>query len=183
LTGTAAIILVVTDASERLRWAVEALDLRPDDRVLEVGCGHGVAATLVCERLEGGRLTAIDRSAKMIEMAARRNEEHVAAGRAVFETVALERADFGDERFDKVFGVHVAALWRSAPVLEVVRRHLAPGGALYVINQAPGWREAPDAQRSAAEIAAALRSRGFEAGEPLVAQLESAPIACVVARP
>jgi SAM-dependent methyltransferase len=170
-------------ASERLVWAVDALGVEPDDRVLEVGCGHGVAATLVCERLDGGRLTAIDRSAKMIDMATRRNEEHVAAGRAVFETVALERADFGDERFDKVFGVHVAALWRSAEALEVVRRHLVPGGGLYVINQAPGWKGAGDAQDFAEEVARTLRRRGFDADEPLVGAVEAAPIMCVTARP
>jgi SAM-dependent methyltransferase len=170
-------------ASERLAWAVDALDVQPADRVLEVGCGHGVAATLVCERLDGGRITAIDRSAKMIDMATRRNEEHVAAGTAVFETVELERADFGDERFDKVFGVHVAALWRSAGAAEAVRRHLAPGGGLYVIDQAPGWRRAADARASAERVGEALRKRGFEVGEPLVEELEAAPIACVVARP
>ncbi len=170
-------------ASERLAWAVDALGVEPGDRVLEVGCGHGVAATLVCERLDGGRLTGIDRSAKMIDMARRRNEEHVAADRAVFETVALERADFGDERFDKVFGVHVAALWRSAGSLEVVRRHLTPGGALYVINQAPGWRSAADARGSAEQVAATLRERGFEVDEPLIGELKDAPVMCLVARP
>jgi SAM-dependent methyltransferase len=169
--------------SDRLAWAVDGLDVRPSDRVLEVGCGHGVAASLVCERLVGGRLTAIDRSAKMIAMAERRNEEHVAAGRAVFETVALERASFGDERFDKAFGVHVAAVWRSDEALAVVRESLDPGGALYVINQAPGWRTGSDARGSAAEIKASLRDNGFAVEEPLVEELATGPIMCVVARP
>ena len=67
--------------SERLRSVVEHLDILRDDRVLEIGCGHGVAATLVCERLETGHLTAIDRSPAMIAAAARRNAGFVAAGR------------------------------------------------------------------------------------------------------
>lgn len=171
------------EASPRLEWAVEKLAVAPTDHVLEVGCGHGVAASLVCERLDGGRLTAIDRSPKMIAAAVRRNEEHVASGRAVFETVSLERAEFGDDRFDKVFGVHVAALWRSEEALAVVREHLDPGGALYVFNQAPGWSRADDARAFGEEVAGSLRERGFHVEEPLVGDLQSVPVLCVVARP
>src|SRR3954449_12943420 len=70
-------------ASERFLWAVDTLEVRPTDRLLEVGCGHGIAVSLVCERLTTGTITAIDRSPKMIAMATRRNREHVDAGRAV----------------------------------------------------------------------------------------------------
>jgi SAM-dependent methyltransferase len=108
--------------SERFVWAVDTLALDPGDRVLEVGCGHGVAVSLVCERLTSGRITAIDRSKKMIEMATRRNREHVARGRAVLKTAALEKADFGDERFDKVFAFNVAPFWlQPKEALGIVR--------------------------------------------------------------
>src|SRR3954452_11463833 len=119
--------------SERFVWAVDTLALDPADRVLEVGCGHGVAVSLVCERLSSGRVTGIDRSKKMIEMAARRNREHVATGRAVLMTAALENADFGGERFDKVFAFNVAPFWlQPKEALRVVRRQLAPDGAVYL---------------------------------------------------
>ena len=52
---------------DRIRWAVETLDVEPGDRVLEIGGGPGVAASLVCERLGGGNLLLIDRSATAIE--------------------------------------------------------------------------------------------------------------------
>ena len=69
-------------AAERLVWAVDTLAVRPTDRLMEIGCGHGVAVSLVCEKLSGGSILAIDRSPTMIEMAAKRNREYVAAGMA-----------------------------------------------------------------------------------------------------
>jgi hypothetical protein len=96
----------------------------------------------------------------MIAMAAKRNGEHVAAGRATFATVTLEHAAFGEQRFDKVFGIHVAALWRSADALGVVRDHLAPGGGLYVFSQLPGWRTAADTRAFADAVAETLAGAG-----------------------
>src|SRR3954454_9447026 len=100
-------------ASERFVWAAGTLEVRPADRLLEVGCGHGVAVSLVCERLTTGTIAAIDRSPKMIEMATRRNRERLDAVRAVLEAVALEDADLGDRRFEKVFAFNVAPFWQE----------------------------------------------------------------------
>src|SRR3954449_10710905 len=137
--------------SGRFVWAVNTMALDPADRLLEVGCGHGVAVSLVCERLTSGRITAIDRSQKMIEMAARRNREHVARGRAVLMTAALENADLGDERFDKVFAFNVAAFWlQPKDALGIVRRHLAPEGAVYIF-----W----DARHTQSDLAERLSER------------------------
>ena len=115
--------------SERLRAIVAGLGVGPDDRVLEIGCGHGVAASAVCERLTGGRLTAIDRSPTMIAAASRRNAAHVAAGRAEFLVGRLEELDLGDRRFELVFAVRVGLLHREPERAHaLVEPWLAPGG-------------------------------------------------------
>src|SRR3954462_14053949 len=120
-------------ASERFVWAVDTLEVHPADHLLEVGCGQGVAVSLVCEKLTTGTITAIDRSPKMIEMATRRNRDQVDAGRAALEAVALEDADFGDRRFDKAFAFNVAPFWlQPKAALDALREHLAPDGALYL---------------------------------------------------
>jgi trans-aconitate methyltransferase len=172
-----------TKASERLAWAVDTLAVGPGDRLLEVGCGHGVAVSLVCERLDGGRITAIDRSPKMIEMATRRNRSHVASGRAVLETTTLEDADLGSDRFDKIFAVHVAAFWRPAPrARQVAMDALAPRGALYLFNQLPGWKSHAEVQPFAEQVSTTLRESGFSVDEVLVEDLSDGPAMCVVGR-
>ena len=125
--------------SDRIQSIVEQLGVRPEDRVLEVGCGHGVAATLVCERLEDGRLTAIDRSPKMIAAAAKRNAAFVEAGKAEFLLADLENLDLGDRRFDLVFAVRVASFDREPErAKELVEPWLAPGGRVFSFFDRPG---------------------------------------------
>jgi ubiquinone/menaquinone biosynthesis C-methylase UbiE len=123
---------------DRLRSTVERLNIQPDDRVLEIGCGHGVAATLVCERLDRGRLTAVDRSPKMIEAATRRNAAYVEAGKAEFLVASLEDLDLGDRRFDKVFAVRVGLFHRDpSRAHALAERWLAPGGRVWAFFDAP----------------------------------------------
>lgn len=148
-------------AAPRLRWAVAVLAPGPGDRVLEVGCGHGVAVTLVGERLESGTVTGLDRSATMIAAASRRNAALVAAGRA-----RLLHGEFGDRRlepgFDTVFAVNVRQLWsRPESTVAQAKRLLKPGGRLYQFWQEPPGDPGFDAEAFAAPIAAKLAALGL----------------------
>lgn len=169
-------------ASERQAWAVVTLAPQPAERLLEVGCGHGVAVSLACERLTTGSIVGLDRSRKMIEAATSRNAQHVAAGRATFVHASFESAPLGAREFDKVFAFHVAAFWRQPEtVLSAARRVMAPGAELVLFNQLPGWRRA-SALGFASELTGVLGDHGFAADDPLLARLASGPAVCVRSR-
>jgi hypothetical protein len=44
----------------RIRWAVETLAVEPGDRLLEIEGGPRLAASLVCERLDRGKVFAVN---------------------------------------------------------------------------------------------------------------------------
>jgi cyclopropane fatty-acyl-phospholipid synthase-like methyltransferase len=171
-----------SQASARQAWAVAQLDIQPEDHVLELGCGHGVAVTLICERLAGGTVVGLDRSPKMTAAATKRNAEFVESGRATIVTASLQDADLEDALFDKVLAVHYPPLQRgdAAPELAKVRDHLAPGGALYVVA-AP--LTAGQVQRTAGAIASRLTANGFAPEPARIADVDGQRMVCVVARP
>ena len=167
---------MATGIAARLVWAVETLDVQPDDRLLEIGCGHGVAVSLVCERLTTGRITAIDRSPAMVAMARSRNAAHVASGKAVICAGSLGELELGDERFDKVFAVRVGLFWkRPTRELAVVKRALAPGGALYVFYDTPTGRK--DGRALAEALTGILEEHGFSVRRVLVGDAGMAVVA------
>jgi ubiquinone/menaquinone biosynthesis C-methylase UbiE len=166
----------------RLVWAVETMAIRPADQILEIGCGHGVAVSLVCEHLEGGKITALDRSTKMIAAAEARNREHVESGLAEFIPASLESVDLGGRSFNKVFAVHVRAVWDEPTNLVAVRAHLAPGGSLFLFHQQPGWRDPADAEALRSRVTSILHDYGFTVEEPIVGRPGGTPMLAIVAR-
>jgi SAM-dependent methyltransferase len=159
---------MASNIPRRLSWAVDQLDIHSGERILEIGCGAGVAAQLVCERLGDGHLTAIDRSALAIAAAEERNRDHVRAGRATLIQAALADASF-DGRFDKVFAVNVNVFWLGPRrELEVIRRVLAPDGALYLFYEPPS---AAQLERAADACTAYLQEGGFTVRRVLRAEL------------
>ena len=166
-------------APERIRWAVETLAVEPADRVLEIGGGPGVAASLVCERLDRGRLLVIDRSATVVERTRRRNAQHVAAGRLALETVDVADFDPREERFDKAFAVNVNVFWTSPATDELarIRTALANDGRLFLFYETPSAARARHAVEGAVD---ALRANGF--AEPEIVSRSATLVGCA-ARP
>ena len=155
---------------------VELLDPQPADRIVEIGCGHGVAATLVLARLTAGSYTGVDRSAAMIAAATSRNAAAVDAGRVTFVESALESFDGGP--FDRLFAARVREL-ATPDGLAVTHRLLAPGGVLLLAFDAPAAARA----LAAADAAAGDVSRaGFTDVRRVDAPFDGGVVAVVSAR-
>ena len=123
--------------SERLKSIVAEMRIRPNDDVLEIGCGHGVAASFVCEKLDSGRLVAIDRSQKMIAAAIRRNKLYIDAGKAEFHATDVLSFDPAGRKFDTIFAVRVALLHREATARAVIQKWLKPRGRIFLFYDEP----------------------------------------------
>ncbi|WP_336711503.1 SAM-dependent methyltransferase [Arthrobacter sp. USHLN218] len=142
----------------RISWAMERLDLQPDDEVLEIGCGPGAALQLACRILDGGHITGIDRSATAVDRASARLAGELAAGKAALATTALAALEAPPSSFDKAFAVNINTFWTGPADAEllVLRRVLRPGGLLLLVYETPGR---PDRQLEGA--ASALRAHGL----------------------
>ncbi|MEN8650944.1 class I SAM-dependent methyltransferase [Streptomyces sp. 21So2-11] len=157
-------------ATERLAAAVRI------HRVLDVGCGRGVAASLICQLLGQGTLLGLDRSAVAVSAAYTRNADPVAAGRAAFRQLAL--ADVEPDApgvFEKILAVDVNLFWTGPATCElrILARLLAPEGRL-VLCFAP-----PDPGRldhlTQAGFGAFATTRPFPRGSALLAVVAQPP--------
>jgi SAM-dependent methyltransferase len=151
----------MSSVPSRVAWAVEVVSPSPGDFLLEAGCGPGVAAGLVCERLTGGgRLLAIDRSPVAVRRTAERNAAHVAAGRLEVRQATLAGVEVRPGSLDAAFTVNVNVFWTTdaAAELAVLRAALRPGGAVHLLWGAEG---PTSGDRVTAPVAAALTAAGF----------------------
>ena len=101
-----------TTLSPRLAAIVDALPLRPESRLLEIGCGTGAAARAVAARLTTGHILAIDRSASAVARATASAAPLISSGRMSVRHVAAEdlTLEAGEQPYDLVFAVRVGAL-------------------------------------------------------------------------
>ncbi|WP_369173280.1 class I SAM-dependent methyltransferase [Streptomyces sp. R28] len=144
------------DTSERLMWAgratayagsfarlcghpvprlLDAAEVRPGLRILDVGTGPGTVAAAACAR--GARVTAVDAEPTMVQLAMR------AAPEADVRVAALPELPFSDGEFDAVVANFVLNhVGRPGLALAELRRVVRPNGwvalTIWAAPPAPG---------------------------------------------
>jgi cyclopropane fatty-acyl-phospholipid synthase-like methyltransferase len=125
--------------SQRLMEIVNALPLKENSRVLEIGCGPGAMAREISRRIKNGHVLAIDRSAKAIQQAVANSRDELQTGKLSFRQVAIEEfeAEPEEKPFDVAVAVRVGALdGRHREIeersLDKIIKALTPQGRLFI---------------------------------------------------
>jgi trans-aconitate methyltransferase len=144
----------------RIRWAVDLMDVQPADNVLEIGCGPGYGAELICQRLETGKLFAIDRSESGVDRSRRRCSQHVESGRLTVRQIDLATLRVPVKRLTKVFAFNVNLFWvrDCDDEMALLHERVVPGGAVYLFYEAKQPELVPTIVKKGS---AALSKAGF----------------------
>ncbi len=149
---------------------LEALELGPDDVLLELGCGGG--AFLEQALASGCNAKAVDHSPEMVRVARELNAAAVEEGRLEVVQVAADRLPFRDGSCTCAAMMQVFFFLEPGPVLAECRRVVRPGGALVVFTvseAAKGTPAAPEPMASRGrfytdgELVELARAAGFPA--------------------
>jgi len=169
-------------ASLEIPLMIRVLGLPTQGRVLEIGCGRGVALPVLRRLLQPSRLVGLDPNVGFLEEARLRVADAGAAAELVPGDV--RRMPFPDAAFDLVvdFGTcyHIA---RPEAALAEIARVLAPGGLF--VHETPlsqvlshpvrsfgrriPWRLGPSLERHRTALLWSARRRRTTAGRPVSA--------------
>ncbi len=145
------------------------MNLRPDENVLDVGCGVGWLCRLIAERVPEGRVVGMDVSDEMVRRA---RQASVELGHVMFVVGGVDEIPWEGSFFTRAISVESAYYWPE-PVrgLREIFRVLRPGGSAWVLinyyrdnphcHQWGALLAVPTRLLSAEEWAGLFREAGF----------------------
>lgn len=149
--------------------AIARMNVPADARVLDVGCGSGWATRLLADYAKDGRVTGIDISDEMVNLA---RESSASYQNADFQVASAEQLPFPDREFTHAFSMESLYYYEDIPqALAEIHRVLKPDGSftavvdLYQESEATHqWIETlnvPVRLLSAADYVAMFSAAGF----------------------
>ncbi len=114
-----------------LQATMDALDIGPRHRVLEVGFGPGEGIAKALSRATDGKVIGVDLSGAMVRRTKRRFRKAIADGQCQVLQGDANALPLESSSVDRAFALNVVYFWDPLPpVIAEFRRVLRPGGRL-----------------------------------------------------
>ncbi len=167
-------------------FAVQMLDVQPDDQALEIGFGYGGTIRMIAERARAGFVAGVDLSEVMVRQAAKYNLDLIVAGRVEVRQGSVADLPYERGRFTKVLAVNNYQFWPNAELnLGEIHRVMRAGGLLVIclrMSSASRFAFAPGfTEDEVADVARLVRWVGFR-DIRIVKRKVGREASCVIAR-
>ena len=153
------------------RWGLRFLELAPNARVLDCGCGGGANIKRLLKKCPQGIVRGVDYSAVSVEKARNLNRTAIQKGRCAVWQGSVEHIIFAKDWFDAVTAFETVYFWPDLPqYFREVYRVLKSGGTFLICNESNGdtdkdekWTEIIDGMTiyKDIELKAYLEQAGF----------------------
>jgi SAM-dependent methyltransferase len=147
---------------EANRWMVDCLEVDEEDRVLDVGCGPGLAVAYAAQA-GAAPVVGVDASPTMVRHARRKNRAALQEGRVEIRRADAAMLPFPEAHFTKAGSLNSMQFWPAPDKgLGELYRVLAPGGRVAVVlmarsDEQPGY----GSPAWVGQTAARMRAAGF----------------------
>ncbi len=125
-----------------IRALIDALDVQSWHRVLDIGCGDGIALAAIPH---AARLSGIDRSETMLSLARKKLRREIRDGRVDLQRGDMFALPFEPTTFDRIIASNILYFCEDLPAFVSECRRVAKPGALLGIyvtsaNSMAKWR-------------------------------------------
>ena len=121
------------------RWGLRFLELTPDAKVLDCGCGGGANIKRLLKKCPEGIVKGIDYSPVSVEKSKKVNEAAVTKGRCTVLRASVAELPFESEQFNAVTAFETVYFWPDLPqCFREIWRVLKSGETFLICNESNG---------------------------------------------
>jgi ubiquinone/menaquinone biosynthesis C-methylase UbiE len=118
-------------------WALSHLEGFRPSKILDIGCGGGMALSKMASMFPKANLMGVDISSESVCFSRENNADSMRSGRMRIQEASVSALPYSDASFDLVTAFETYFFWPDLPKdLQEANRVLAPGGVLMIVSEA-----------------------------------------------
>jgi ubiquinone/menaquinone biosynthesis C-methylase UbiE len=117
-------------------WGLSQVLIKPDDKILDIGCGGGRTINKLAAIASAGKVYGIDYSEDSVVAARRANTRWIDIGRVEIKQGSVSQLPFANETFDLVTAIETHLFWPNLlGDFREIFRVTEPGGELLIVAE------------------------------------------------